>query len=219
VSGADEKLVEAALRGDRGSQRRLAERLLDSVQREVAFALSRRSSGTGRDPRQEVRDLVQDVLVRLFERDGQELRRWDPARGRTLDSFVRLVARRRVARVFGQHRGNPWALLPVAPELLEGDDDAALLRRLEDRRTLDTLLESLYARMNERDHELFTLLYVEQVEPEKVARRMSLSRGAVNAWSYRMRKIARKLLEKQGRGGHTASSSNRPTAKGEVTDD
>ncbi|MEX1369505.1 MAG: sigma-70 family RNA polymerase sigma factor [Nannocystaceae bacterium] len=211
MSDDDSELVREALAGHRVARRRLAERVLDSVQREVAFALARRRDGAGRDKRQEVRDLVQDVLVCLFDSDGRELRRWDPQRGRSLDSFVRLVARRRVARILGQRRGNPWALMPVASELLEGDDDAALLQRLEDRQTLDTLLESLYACMNERDHELFSLLFVEQTAPEEVARRLSLSRGAVNAWAYRMRKLARSLAT-----GTATSSRDDTMTKEEV---
>ena len=52
------------------------------------------------------------------------MRRWDPDRGRNLDGFVRLVARRRVARILGQQRGNPWASVPVDPQDLEDDPDA-----------------------------------------------------------------------------------------------
>lgn len=211
----DERLVARALASDRSAQRQLAGRLLGSIQREVVFSVKRHAAGTGRDPRQEVRDLVQDVLVALFEHDGRELRRWEPGRGRNLDSFVRLVARRRVARTLGQRRGNPWATVPVAPEHLEGDDDAALLRRLDDRQTLDTLLEALYAKMSDRDHELFDLLYVQQLDPAEVAKTLDMSRGAINAWSYRLRKQARALLETSELG---MSSSGGTQARGTVDD-
>ena len=86
--------MEEALSGGTAPRRRLAERLLDAIQREVAIALHRLAAQRGRDPRQEVQDLVQEVLVSLFEHDARELRRWDPTRGRSLESFVRLVARR-----------------------------------------------------------------------------------------------------------------------------
>ena len=190
----DEELVARALAGERTARRELADVLLDGIQREVAFCLERAAGAARRDPRQELRDLVHDVLVGLLEHDGRELRRWDPRRGRSLDSFVRLVARRRVARILSQGRGNPFALRPVDPEDLDHDDDTALVRRLEEREQLDALLMALYAGMSERDHELFELLFVEQLEPEEVARRLDMTRGAVNAWCYRTRKLARRLV-------------------------
>lgn len=192
---ADERdLVRRALAGERAARRELADGLLGSIQREVALGLARAAGASGRDPRQELRDLVHDVLVSLFEHDGRELRRWDPARGRSLDSFVRLVARRRVARILSQRRGNPFALRPVDPQDLEHDDDTALVRRLEEREQLDALLVALQARMSERDHELFELLFVQQLDPEEVAGQLDMTRGAVNAWCYRTRKLARRIL-------------------------
>lgn len=203
VAPEDEALLQRALAGDRAARRRLAERLLEPIQREVAISVTRAAAGSGRDARQEVRDLVQDVLVLLFEHDARELRRWDPARGRTLESFVRLIARRRVARVLGQRRGNPWALVLVDAELDDGAAneggaggdarDSELLGRLEQRNLLDTLLLALQSRMDERDHELFELVFVEECDPAEVAERIGISRGAVSAWGYRMRKLARAL--------------------------
>jgi RNA polymerase sigma factor (sigma-70 family) len=203
ASPADnEDLVRRALAGERAARRELADSLLDSIQREVVICLVRLAGASGRDPRQEVRDLVHEVLVSLWEHDGRELRRWDPARGRSLDSFVRLVARRRVARILSQGRGNPWALQSVDAPGVE-PDETALVRRLEQREQLDALLVALHARMNERDHELFELLFVQQVDPEAVAGQLGMTRGAVNAWCYRTRKLARQLM---GDGAAPSSS-------------
>ncbi len=153
--------------------------------------LARAARPHGRDPRQDVLDLSQEVLLGLFERDARELRRWDPARGRSLDSFVRLVTRRRVARILGQRVGNPWADDPTDPVDLDADDDEPLTRRLENRQELDSVLVALHAKMTVRDQELFELVFVEELDPADVATRMDMTRAAVNAWSYRMRKFAR----------------------------
>ena len=197
----DEQLVAFALGGDRDARRRLAARLIDPIHREVGLCLLRRAAVARRDPRQDVADLVQDVLVSLFDRDAQELRRWEPERGRSLASFVRLVARRRVARILGQRRGNPWFVPPVDLQNVDLDDQAAVAQRLEDRGQLDAVLAALHERMNPRDHELFDLLYAQELEPDEVAKRMQMTRGAVNAWSYRMRKLARSVADaSSGRG-------------------
>ena len=191
----DAKLVAEALAGRPAARRELAGRLLGPIQREVVGVLRRAAAARGRDPRQEVQELTQDVLVALLERDGQELRRWDPLRGRSLESFVRLVARRRVARILGQQRGNPWANEPVDPQATDAvvPGDADLLHRVEERSMLGRLLDHLYAEMGPRDLELFQALFVDERDPQEVADALGMSRGAVNAWSYRARKLARKL--------------------------
>jgi RNA polymerase sigma factor (sigma-70 family) len=191
----DEQLVLGALAGQPAARRQLAGRLLGPIQREVVAVLRRAAAASGRDPRQEAQELTQDVLVTLLERDGQELRRWEPARGRSLESFVRLVARRRVARILGQRRGNPWASDPVDPQTTDAElsDDTDLLHRMEERSMLGRVLDHLYAQMSPRDTELFQALFVDERDPQEVADALGMTRGAVNAWSYRARKLARKL--------------------------
>ena len=212
VAPEDAALLKLALAGDRGARRTLADRLIDPIQREVAIALTRAAAGTGQDARQEVRDLVQDVLLTLFEHGARELERWDPARGRNLESFVRLIARRRVARVLSQRRGNPWALVLVDTELGDSEEnDTALLSRLEQRNQLETLLLALQARMDDRDHELFELLFVEERDPIEVAELVGISRGAVNAWGYRMRKLARALASRLESAVVSSSASDTMT--------
>jgi RNA polymerase sigma factor (sigma-70 family) len=209
-------LVRRALTRDRGAQRQLAERLLDPIHREVAIAVQRRAASHGRDARQEVLDLVQEVLIALFERDGQELRRWDPERGRNLDSFVRLVARRKVARVLGQLRGNPWALASV--DAASGIVDDEPLERIEHRDALEAVLDALYAGMDTRDAELFELLFVDDLDADEVAKRMGMTAGAVNAWRYRVRKAARQLARQTVPSTEVTSSTPGHPGKGRAAD-
>jgi RNA polymerase sigma-70 factor (ECF subfamily) len=189
----DVELVRLALGGDVAARRELARRLMHAVAREVSFAVSRMAASERRDAKQEVRDLVHEILLGLFEDDGKALRRWDPQRGRSLESFVQLIARRRVPRMLSGGRGNPWADAPVDPGEMESVDEADLARRLEQRDQLDRVLVAMHGKMNERDHELFELVFVEEVDPQTVAERMEMTRGAVNAWAYRMRKLARSV--------------------------
>lgn len=187
-SMSDTALVNAALDGEPGARRRLANRLLTSVHREVSITLARWSRSE-RASGERVRDLTQDVFVTLFESDGRELRRWDPGRGRTLDSFVRLVARRRCARLLDRELRRHGE--QTADHVIIGDD--SLVERLRHREALRDVLRALYAHMNTRDMALFELLFVQEFAPDEVARRMEMTRGAVNAWAYRTRKQAAKL--------------------------
>jgi RNA polymerase sigma factor (sigma-70 family) len=218
LGGDDESMLRSALGGDRATRRTLAERLIDPIQREVTIALLRAVPAPERDPRQEVRDIVQDVLVALFEHDGRELRRWDPLRGRNLDSFVRLIARRRVARMLSQRRGNPWALVLVESELEDsgGDGDPELIQQLEQRNQLDAVWLALQAHMDERDHELFEFLFVQEQDPADVCEALGMTRGAIHAWSYRVRKLARAIAARIDESQNISSSEDEKSTSGEV---
>lgn len=193
--------IHHACQGDRRALARLVDELLPVVKVEVVVALHRRAGAAGRDAKQDVDDFVQDVLVYLLAQDGRVLRRWDPQRGRSLASFVRLVTRHRVARRLEGFRGNPWSAEPTGDEELEGLDadarDDAPFRHVASRERLTRLLEQLRARLNERGLLLFRLIYVEQRPIPEVCETVGMSRAAVDQWCSRLRHWARGLAEKE----------------------
>jgi RNA polymerase sigma factor (sigma-70 family) len=170
------------------ARRAVARRLLGPVQREVDICV-RRYATASRDTRQDAHDLAQDVLVSLFDRDARELRRWDPARGRSLESFVRLVARRRVTRAIRRCDRTRARISDGCVER-HGIDARPLL---EARRLLEQLLHKMQPHLRGRDHDLFELVFVQELEPSEVAERVGITRTAVNAWTYRKRQLAREL--------------------------
>ena len=187
--------IAAALDGDRRSMDQLVQRLLPVVQAEVGFALMRGARVEGRDPREEIRDFVQEVFVQLLAKQGKVLRSWDPERGRSLESFVRLVARRQVAAILRSGRRNPWADKPVAGDELDRDRSAGdeAKRRLESSDQLRKLLRLLGERLDERGMLLFRMLYVEERSVEEAMEATGMSRDAVYAWRSRFRKLVATL--------------------------
>ncbi len=187
--------MQKALDGDRPALAALVRTLLPVIKVEVGVALVRRALPQRRDPRQDVDDFAQDVLLHLLADGGRLLRMWDPARGRSLASFVRLIARQRVSRILHGHRGNPWSdeptahddLEPVMPEASRDD------KVLESREELRALLERLRAHLTERGLVLFEEIYVQQRPIAEVARELGMTREAVDAWNTRTRSLARKL--------------------------
>lgn len=187
--------MQRALDGDRAALAALVRTLLPVIKVEVGVALVRRALPQRRDPRQDVDDFSQDVLLHLLADGGRLLRMWDPARGRSLASFVRLIARQRVSRILHGHRGNPWSdepttnddLEPVMPEASRDD------RVLESREELRALLERLRAHLTERGLVLFEEIYVQQRPIAEVARELGMTREAVDAWNTRTRNLARRL--------------------------
>ena len=188
-------LIRDAIAGDSRAMRALVELLSPVIQTEVSFAIRRRAIPARRDGRQDIADFVQEVFLELLANEGRTLLSWDAARGRSLPSFVRLVARRRVARIFRGHRGNPWNDDPTENAEFDriGPANTNQERRLESRQELATLLEMLRSRLSDRGLVLFELLYVEQRAVKEVCEVMNMSRAAVDTWNSRLRKLVRSL--------------------------
>src|SRR5438477_652075 len=105
--------LERALAGERSAVRELVAAFTPVIQARAARALVRgRGGGRGRDPRQELGDLVQDVLLLLFRDDERILRAWRPERGLSLLNYVGLVAEREVRQIAESGRRSPWSLDP-----------------------------------------------------------------------------------------------------------
>jgi RNA polymerase sigma factor (sigma-70 family) len=192
------RLVQRALSGDPESLSRLVAVLTPVVQARVARTLlaHRHRLAGGRDVRQEVEDLSQEVFLTLFSRDAHVLRGWQAERGLSLESFVGLVAERQVLSFLRSGRRNPWKedptlmegeLEPEAPE--SGPEEAAASRE-----HLSLLLDRLREELSPLGRRLFDLLFLQELSQAEVQAASGLSADAVYAWRSRLRRLAQKLL-------------------------
>lgn len=194
ASSVTPKDIERALRGDRAGMTALVQELRPAVQAEVAYALMRRSEQTGPSLRQDLADHVQEVFVSLLAKDGKVLRSWDPNGGRSLTSFVRLIARRHVATTLRSGRKNPWREAPTDSEVLESvPEREEHARRVESADLLGRVLQCIYERLDERGLLLFQMLYVEERSVEEAQASTGMTRDAVYAWRSRLRKMVRDI--------------------------
>ena len=188
-------LLDQALSGDAAATRRLVGVLVPVVQARVARILVRRRGGSGRDVRQEVEDLAQDVFATLFADDGKVLRAWDPARGLSLASFCGLIAEREAASILRSGRRSPWT--EAATELDELEKALAEVPdvevRVSSRQQLARLIERLQEALSPRGLELFHRLVVEEETVESVCASTGMTPDAVYAWKSRIGKVVRKL--------------------------
>lgn len=190
-------LVQRALAGDQTALTRLVAGLTPVVQARVARTLlSRRSRlGGGRDVRQEVEDLSQDVFLSLFSRDAKVLRAWDAERGLSLDNFVGLVAERLVVSFLRSGKRNPWKEEPSPAEDLEAPaPDQSPEQVTASREQLGLLLDRLREEVSPLGWRLFDLLFVQELSLPEVKTASGLSDDAVYAWRSRLRRVAQRLL-------------------------
>jgi DNA-directed RNA polymerase specialized sigma24 family protein len=189
--------VQRALAGDGGALAALVAALTPVVQARVARTLLLRRSGAaaGRDVRQEVEDLSQEVFLVLFADGGKVLRSWQPERGLSLVNFVGLVAERRTASILRSGRRSPWQDDPTLPgELDRATSESGPEEVAASREQLGFLLRRLTDELSPLGRHLFDLLFIQELPLPEVVARTALSADAVYAWRSRLRKLARRLL-------------------------
>ena len=196
-----EQMLDRALGGDRGALSDLLDRLTPVVQACVARALLSRAAGRGRDVRQEVEDMVQEVFVRLLVDDAKALRAWDPERGLSLKNFVALLAGRHVASIMRARRRNPWSEQPVedpalhalAQDRCDGGQDVE--QQVLTHEMLEYLLLRLEEELSPLGYQLFELLFVKEREVTEVCQALNMTPNAVYAWRSRLIKLSQRLKE------------------------
>lgn len=192
----DERLlVERALAGDAAETRRLVRLLLPVVQARVARVLVRRRAGSGRDVRQEVEDLAQEVFAAFFADGGRVLRAWDPGRGLSLASFCGLVAEREATSILRSGRRSPWTEAATEMEDLERGLAPAegAEPRVASREQLALVLDRVREALSPRGLELFHRLVIEEEPVDAVCASTGMTPDAVYAWRSRLGKLVRKI--------------------------
>lgn len=190
--------VRRALAGDEPALTRLVRRLTPVIQSRVARGLLLRRTGTaaGRNIRQEVEDLTQEIFLVLFADGGKVLRSWQPERGLSLLNFIGLVAERQTASILRNGKRNPWKEDPTLPENF---DQAAQTSGPEEitasREQLKLLLHGLTEELSPLGRHLFDLLFLRELPVEEVIQQTGMSPDAVYAWRSRLRRLAGRLLD------------------------
>ncbi len=189
--------VERALAGDEAALTRLVDALTPVIQARVArvLLLRRQGAAAGRDVRQEVEDLTQEVFLILFDGGGKVLRGWNPERRLSLRNFVGLVAERRTVSILRSGKRSPWKEDPTFTEELDEpapapDPEVAAASR----ETLRLLLHRLTEELSPLGRQLFELLFLQELPVREVIDRTAMSPDAIYAWRSRVRRLARRIL-------------------------
>ena len=188
--------VESALGGDRSAMDALVEALAPVVHLRVARAMMRRKrQARGRDLRQDLEDLVQEVFAALFSKEGRALRQWDPVRGLSFTGFVGFLAEREVGMMMRTGKRNPWTEDPTQDEFLVhlSGSDPHDESRLESRDLLGRVTERLRDRLSPKGRHYFHLMYVENRRVQDIAELTGTTTGALYAWRSRLLKLLRDL--------------------------
>jgi RNA polymerase sigma factor (sigma-70 family) len=193
--------VRSALAGDEAALNRLVRKLTPVIQSRVARGLLRWRTGAaaGRDVRQEVEDITQNIFLHLFADDGKVLRSWHPELGLSLLNFVGLVAKRQTASILRSRKRSPWN--KEDPTLFEDFNQPARESDPEEtavwREKFKLLLGRLTEELSPQGWRLFDLLFLQELPIEEVTRQTGMSPAAVYKWRSRLRQLVRRLLDEK----------------------
>lgn len=193
------RLMREGLAGDDDALQRLVDLMTPVVHVRVCRALRRRlHDARGRDLRQDLEDLTQDVFAALFAKQGKALRAWNADRGLSFLSFVGFLAEREVAMRLRTTKRNPWTEDPTATDELSRAIGCVPSHesQVESRDLLARLLEELVQWLTPEGRRYFQLLYVDERTVSEVAEASGTTADALYAWRSRLLKKVRKLREK-----------------------
>lgn len=195
----DGEILARALAGDPVAVRAVIEEITPTVQKRVADSLyAHAGAARGRNLRQELDDLVQEVMLELFRSGGHTLSKWDRHKG-TLKTYVGTIAERVAASILRSRPRSPWTEDPtLMDELVEGGELGPTPEAVVASRELcATLLDRLRDGLSDRDRRVFQLLLVEEQPLEWVGEVMGMERGAIYTVKSRiirkLRDLAREL--------------------------
>jgi hypothetical protein len=209
---ADDTLLRLALEGQSAARRELALRLTPVVQRRVCRPLAVQARRYVNSlQRTDVLDLTQQVLLLLFERDCQILRKWDPARGMSLMGFVGLVAEREARTVLRSGRRSAWAERPSSEEIAEFIDERPPVEtEVCSRDELEKIWHRLEEELSPKALLLFRALLIDQVPIQELSQRYDLTPNALYTFRSRLRRqvheIRQRLTDSLPDSGEAAQS-------------
>jgi RNA polymerase sigma-70 factor (ECF subfamily) len=198
-------LIESAFTGDRAAMASIVEWIAPVIHVRVARALMRRhSQAKGRNLRQELEDLVQEVFASLLSNQGRGLRAWDASRGLSFLNFVGFLAEREVGMVMRTGKRSPWTEDPTMDDTLvhlKGSSESHA-DRVEARELLGQISVRLREKLSPQGRHYFQLLFVEDRSVQAVAAETGTSLDALYAWRSRLGKLLRQLRDElAGDGG------------------
>lgn len=197
-----EGLVRRVRSGDREAASALIDRALPIIHVRVARALARRApQHRRRMTRNDVEDIVQEVVIALFEKGARVLAAWDAERGLSFFNFVGFVAEREVSSILRSGKRSPWVEDPTSSGTLASvrESDAppapAADERLGDVQIYVKLLERLREVLTPRDVWIFEMLVIEEKPIDEVAKATGLAPGNLYVKKSRLLGRARALFQ------------------------
>jgi RNA polymerase sigma factor (sigma-70 family) len=185
-------LVERAFGGDSAARSALVARLMPVIQARVR----RRIGGTR--SLVELEDAVQEIWLRLVDRRGEALRKYDAARGASFEGYVGMIAERELGnhldKAKREKRGGHMSA--VASQELEERPISGLNpeEQAASREQIGRIAIHVEAELPAKGQRVFRYLYTDGAAAADVACAIGVNVQVVYNWQHKIREIARRFM-------------------------
>jgi len=141
------------------------------------------------DTRIEEGDVITEVAAKLLDHDARELRRWDPARGKTLKGFIRMVTQRHVTTLIYQANRRAYPVSEFTDfdeKLVVSTVDSEQLQNPEKVQFLREVGAHLVASASPRDRQMFRL-WLEGWRSKEIGNLLEMKENSVTRQLGRLR--------------------------------
>jgi RNA polymerase sigma-70 factor (ECF subfamily) len=185
-------MLQQVLEGDQQEWKRFFATYQPLIAHCVSRVLQRNGIPFGRE---DLDDYVSEVWAALVRDDLCTLRRYDEARGRTLASWIRLIATRatidQLRSRANMQRYREWS---TEFDLPSGDDDSP--DQQVEQAELAELARRAISQLKGRDRQ-FIALYLQDTEPADLARSLGISVNTVHSRQFKIRQKLKRLIRMQ----------------------
>ena len=190
-------IVNQAIAGERFAIRRLIRLLTPVIQSSVAHVLTRTNSDfSNRNIHSEVADYCQDIFMILFKSDSKILRSWDQKKGMSLNSFISLIAKRRVISALRQNQVTLRLDDKIIEQKIESHRNVPDIEtQFIDRQLLLSIISHLKSDISELGYDLFVQLFLFERTPEEISIKTGISKNSIYVWKSRLRNKAKNILK------------------------
>ena len=182
---AELQLLSAVLGGDRQATRRFVARYNSTIEARV-----RRVLGRTRCTEEDVQDMVSEIWVSLLDNDMRPLRRFNPHRCIKVSTWIGVLARNKTIDRLRTARNDTVSLDDerAAEPRCAGPLPQDVLERKERR----AIASDAFRQLNAEERGFMRALYVEDAEPETLARRYNIALTTVYTRRFKIQaKLAR----------------------------
>lgn len=178
------------IRGDRSAARSMLRRLTPVIQARVRSVIRRRGSPLTPD------DVVQEVWLTLVQDDKRLLRRYDPARGSSLEGYVGGIADRVASDAVRRSRAGKRDVARTVSGLPAQVQDGrqSVDRPVLERDMLRRLFEHLEGTLPRKGRLVLRCIFGDGLSTQEAADALGVSQQVVHNWKFRIRKDARAFL-------------------------
>ncbi|MEM9192989.1 MAG: sigma-70 family RNA polymerase sigma factor [Myxococcota bacterium] len=192
----DELRIRRALRGDPETIQHLIRRLAPVIQARTRRAIARRKANV------DEADLIQEVWVALLGNGGATLRKFDPARGATLEGYVGMITSREVGnrlreRAAKKRGGDITRIHGEVADMADEEKNPESIVATQD--LAERLGKHLFRVLPPRGQLIFRYAFTDKLPATEIAKILRVDVQVIYNWQHRIRKAAREFLDAQER--------------------